>query len=157
MKLISVVAAQLVVLALFGVGMLQAKPVQTQMTMDGVLEVDISKARVSGNILLVVLRYINGGNKDAEIKYPLKDVYFIDKADSLKYHVLRDDKKDWLAAPVARNSIAYEAGSSAQPIKVKARGQAMVWFKFPAPPPTRKNIDLTIPGILPFDNLTIER
>ena len=135
----------------------QSKSLQTQMTLDGNLDVDINKARVDGNILMVVLTYINASSKDVGIKYALKDVYYIDKKDSLKYHVLRDSKKEWLAAPVARGSIARETGIAASPILIKAEGRATVWFRFPAPSPGTNKIDLIVPGILPFDNLVITR
>ncbi len=145
------------ILALTNVAASHAKPLQTQMTLDGNLDVDVNRAKVDGTNLMIVLTYINATNKDIGIKYPLKDVYYIDKKDSLKYHVLRDSKKEWLAAPVARGSIARETGIAASPILVKAEGRATVWFRFPAPSPGTKKIDLIVPGILPFDNLALSK
>ena len=101
-----------------------SKSLQTQMTLDGNLDVDVNRAKVDGNSLMIVLTYINATNKDIGIKYALKDVYYIDKKNSLKVHVLRDNKKDWLAAPVARGSIAVETGIAASPIMIKAEGRA---------------------------------
>ena len=91
---------------------LQAEPLQTQMGMTGDVEVDAVRASVRDDILTVILAYRNTGQSEAQVRYPVQDVYYIDNAENKKYHVLKDDKGDWIAAPVgvgARSATAFPA------------------------------------------------
>ena len=136
---------------------LQAEPLQTQMGMNGDIEVDAVRASVRDDILTVVLAYRNTGQSDARVRYPVQDVYYIDNAENKKYHVLKDDKGDWIAAPVGRGQIGRGFPGGVSPIKIKADSKASVWFKFPAPPDGVTSVDLIVPDVIPFEELPISR
>jgi hypothetical protein len=133
------------------------EPLQTQMAMTGDVEVDVVKAKVQDGILTLVLAYRNNGTEAAKIQYLLEEVYYIDETEKKKYQVLRDSKDQWIAAPVARGKIGFEAGWGAQPLEVPPGGKKLVWFKFPAPAEGVSKINLVVPDVLPFENLAISR
>lgn len=131
--------------------------VQTQMAMSGDMEVDVLRADVKEGVLTVQLLYRNTGNKEAHVRYPVEEVYYIDLKEKKKYHVLKDSKGEWIAAPVARSGIGTESGSAANPLKIAAGGKQIVWFKFPAPPDAVVKVNLVVPNVVPFEDLPITR
>lgn len=131
--------------------------IQTQIAMSGEIEVDVVKANVRNGILTVVLAYRNTGTQSTGIQYRLKDVYYIEDSEQKKYQVLKDSQDNWIAAPVARGMIAIEGGSSARAVEVLPEGKTVVWFKFPAPSNNVQTINLVIPNVLPFEELTLSR
>jgi hypothetical protein len=148
----------LLFLILFGISStINAEPLQTQIGMSGDLEVDVNKAGVLDNILTVVLVYRNTGTARSDVKYKVADVYYIDDADSKKYHVLKDSKNEWIGAPIARGSVGIGHPGGVGPLAVDAGGKKIVWFKFPAPPATAQTINLVVPDVLPFEELAISR
>jgi len=134
-----------------------AAPVQTQMGMSGDVEVDVIKTGILDNILTVVLVYRNTGKAKAKIKYPVKEVYFIDDTEKKKYHVLKDSKNEWIGAPVARGQVGIGWSGGVSAMEIPVGGKKMVWFKFPAPPTAAKTINLVIPDVLPFEKLAVSR
>lgn len=128
---------------------------QTQMHMEGDVEVDLIKVSIIDGVLTTVFAYRNNGSEEVGIKYSVSEVYYLDKSEGKKYHVLADSKGEWIAAPVARGSIATETGSSARPVNIPANGKKLVWFKFPAPPKTSVEIDIVLPGTLPFESVAL--
>jgi len=137
----------------WGVGLLLcasfavAGSLQTQMAMQGDVEVDVMKAKVSGDILTVVLAYRNNGDWE-KFEYPVDDVHYLEKQGKKKYHLLKDDSGRYLADPVHRDKFT---------VVIDKGARKMAWFKFPAPPEGISNIDLSIPGVIPFDELPISR
>ncbi len=134
-----------------------ADPIQTQMGLTGDIEADVLKANVREGILTIVLAYRNNGKENAKIQYALNDVYYIDDVEKKKYHVLKDSKGEWIAAPVARGSLGFEAGWGAAPVEIPSGGKKAVWFKFPAPADRVQTVNLVIPDVLPFEKLAISR
>jgi hypothetical protein len=134
-----------------------AEPIQTQMGMSGDMEVDVVRAAVHDDILTVVLAYRNTGQKAAKVQYPIDDVYYIDETEKKKYHVLKDSKGDWIAAPTARGMLGTEASWGAAPVEIPPGGKKVAWFKFPAPAAATKTINLVVPETLPFEKLPVAR
>jgi hypothetical protein len=135
-----------------------AKAIQTQMGMTGDVEVDLVKANVQDGVLTVTLSYRNNGKADMKLKQiSLEEVYFLSEAEKKKYHVLKDSKGAWIAAPVARGVLGYESGFGANPVIVSPAGKAVVWFKFPAPPDSVAMVNLVVPDVMPFDKMPISR
>ena len=132
--------------------------IQTQMGMTGDVEVDLLKASVQEGILTVTLAYRNKGNQEVQLKQiALDDVYFISETEKKKYHVLKDSKGDWIAAPVARGTLGTDTGFGAKSIAVGPGSKAIVWFKFPAPPENVPMINLVVPDVMPFDKVPVSR
>ena len=132
-----------------------ADPLQTQMRMTGDVEVDLVRAAIDDGVLTAIFAYRNNGTEEAGIKYKVSEVFYLDKSEGKKYHVLADSQGDWIAAPVARGSIAVETGMSAQSVPIPPGGKKLVWFKFPAPPKTSMEIDIILPDALPFEKITL--
>ncbi|OGQ07011.1 MAG: hypothetical protein A3G32_07390 [Deltaproteobacteria bacterium RIFCSPLOWO2_12_FULL_40_28] len=130
----------------------------TQMGTDGTYEVDAKQAKISDSILTLVLSYRNTSPNLIKITpYKVDEVYYIDGKEQKKYHVLKDEKGEWIASPVARGMIAVEETIAASGLEIPQAGQKMVWFKFPAPPATTNEININIPGILPFEKVPVSR
>jgi hypothetical protein len=129
------------------VGVANAGVIQNQMGMTGDYDADVVKAKVDGGVLTVAVVFKSASDKDVTVRYDWKNVYFIDKTENKKYHVLKDSTKAWVASPLYNGHSVYS--------KLKPGKKQMVWFKFPAPPASTKSIDLALPVTLPFDNLPV--
>lgn len=125
-----------------------ADPLQTQPASSGKMEVDAIKASVKDGILTIQLAYRNKGSEDVNLYYGIEGVYYIDEKDKKKYHVLKDSKGTWIAAPLEGVSIVGP---------VKADDKTIVWFKFPAPATASTKVNLVVPGVLPFEDLPISQ
>jgi len=130
-------------------------PPITEMTMDGRFDVTLKKAKVQNDVLTIVLVYKNTGDKTEKFSFPLKSVYFIDNKDNKKYHVLKDEKQVWIAAPICGDFINTPTACFRQGVNVDAGKMQMVWFKFPAPP-QGNTINIVIPDSVPFENIAIQ-
>ena len=73
---------------------------------------------------------------------PKKNVYLIDEANSKKYFLLKD----------ANGEFIY----SGDPGDVAPNAIKISWFKFPAPPPEVKQINIVLPDCAPFEDVPIE-
>ena len=80
----------------------------------------------------------------------MDEVSLVDEASSQRYTVVKDDAGKYLASPVSGDGkrLFINTGTNAS---------AVVWFKFPAPPPEAKTVSLTIPQVGPFDGVTVNR
>jgi len=131
-----------------------AEPLMTQPTMDGQAEVDVLSARVKDGVLMVVLAFRNLADGKYEYAPSIDDAYFVDAKNQKKYQVIRDDKGYPLASPAKYHG---EWPNWRLEFVIKPRGKQMVWLKFPAPPEDATSVDLTLPDVLPFDGLPVQR
>jgi hypothetical protein len=132
--------------------------IQTQMALSGDVEVDIKKATVKDDILTFIFVFRNTGTKDANINHDVANIYYIDKTENKKYHVLKDDQKKYIAAPVAHGKIGYHNYAHyTKPVVIAGGAKKIMWFKFPAPPAAVNKVDLILPEVLPFEDLPITR
>jgi len=129
-------------------GLAFAGGIQTQFAMRGDVEVDVMKAKVSGDILTIVLAYKNNGGY-IKLEENAGDVHYIEKDSKKKYHLLKDETGRYLGDPISGSKLYVEIRKTGQ--------RQMAWFKFPAPPEGVSKIDLSIPGVIPFDELPISR
>ena len=127
-------------------------PVQTQMSLSAELEIDVIKAKVASDVLTVTMMLRNDGDKASNFTGVIDDSHYIVKEENKKYHALKDSKGKWLADP-----IKYGAHSAWFEVRVPAKGKKLAWIRFPAPPENVEKIDLTVQGILPFDELAVTR
>ena len=126
-----------------------ADVVQTQSASEGDVEVDVVKAAVKDGTLTIQLAYRNKGNDPAKFYFDAKDVYYIDEKEKKKYHVLKDNKGTYIAAPIrSGETVLFE---------VKPNGKMVSWYKFPAPTSGAAKINLVLPNVLPFEDLPISQ
>ncbi|WP_176472943.1 hypothetical protein [Sphingomonas lenta] len=110
--------------------------------------VALNRAAVTGDVMTVQLSFSGGTSCCGYI--PVDRVSVIDDATAQQIGVLKDGQGRWLAAPLGSNDkeIRVETNESAPQI---------VWFKFPAPPPTSRTVSINIPGVGPFDGIPVTR
>lgn len=110
---------------------------------------DLTRVQVTGSILTVELRYTPPpGETVSQWFFNLSDVSVIDDATSQRYGVLQDEEKKWMAAPLSGGRIGVSTGRDKP---------AIIWFKFPAPPPESGTISLNMPDVSPFDGVPVQR
>jgi hypothetical protein len=111
--------------------------------------VEVLGMKRKGNTLTATVRLRNGGaeKQQAEVKY--EDVYLLDTANAKKYQVLRDEKGTYVAA--LHSGWGDRWYDEIQPTK-----GAVLWIKFPAPPPEVTAITLQLPSTPPFEDLAIQ-
>jgi hypothetical protein len=118
---------------------------QTQYGSNG-LEVDLVRAKKSGQVLTIVFSF-RASNKDVSgFLVNTEEVSCVDNVESKKYHVLKDEKGEFLSSIGNRIHAFIAAGNN-----------KIIWFKFPLPPETSKEIQINLPGVSPFEDVVIER
>lgn len=128
-----------------------AQVIQTQFGPEGT-EVDLTSAKVTGQVMTVALRYRKTPESHYKIEssYPIEEVSYTDDATSRQYTVLQNQSGSWLASPKndeGEIDLVFSYGTKSQ----------VAWFKFPAPPPEAQTISINIPNVSPFDGVKIER
>ncbi len=148
MNRLAFISAVMAAIMFSGITASQAEPVQSQMGLNGEMEADVLKAKVDGEILTVTIAFRSTSDTKSVVEFKWSDVYFINKAQDKKYHVLKDSKGTWVASQI------YYGGVSQT---IPAGKKKLVWFKLPAPPAGDETINLTLPVAMPFDGLRISR
>ncbi|HEX5760139.1 MAG TPA: hypothetical protein VF121_13190 [Thermoanaerobaculia bacterium] len=111
--------------------------------------VEVTEFLRKGNTLTAKLRVRNQGGVDAEPDFTFSQMYVMDAAGGRKYEVLKDEKGTAIAG--------LRSGWSDRWYDTLSPGEsAVVWMKFPAPPPEVKVVTLQIPNTPPFDDLAIQ-
>lgn len=122
-----------------------APVIQTQAGPKG-NSVALNKVAVTGDILTVSTTFSGG---DCCVHLKIDDVSVIDDATSQRLSVLKDNNGRYMAAPVESDGKSVTPDSFDKP--------SVVWFKFPAPPPTSRTVSIAIPGVAPFDAVPVTR
>jgi len=110
---------------------------------------DVTEFRRKGTTLTarVVFRNQAGAEGEPDIHY--NEVYVMDAAAGKKYEPLKDEKGTYIAA--------LRSGYRDRWYEKLAPGASYtIWVKFPAPPPEVKTVTLQLPGLPPFEDLTIQ-
>lgn len=145
-------ALALSVCLLFGYQAMAQELIQTQPSTDGKIEASLIGAKVRKGILTVkiFLKNTSTGAIEPEIRY--EKVYFADIDQKKKYFALKDSKGIYIAGP--RH---HDWGGGTFKTYIKSGERQIMWIKFPAPPEKTVSVDLFIPGILPFEEVEIQR
>jgi hypothetical protein len=121
----------------------------TQETNWSGVSADVTEFRRKGNTLTAKVRLTNRGSAEAKVEVIYKDVYLIDTNGGKKYEVLKDEKGVYIGD--------LRSGWNDRWYGDLAPGAShLVWMKFPAPPAEVKTITLQVPGVQPFEDLTIQ-
>jgi hypothetical protein len=125
---------------------------------DGVAVELLSVQRTSGDTLTLKWRYRNKSSEPKKLgesftgmgwsePYSLVyDAYVVDAANKTKYPVLKDTSGHLIAGKHAGRKV----------VVLKAKETLSTWAKFPAPPPATKKVTVFIPGVEPFEDVTIQ-
>jgi hypothetical protein len=125
-----------------------ATPLASQDTnWEGVVA-DLTEFKRKGNTLTVKLKLRNTGSAEKTIDIAYEKTYVLDADNGKKYEVLTDDQRAYIAATQTYHDRYYDS--------LKPGESASVWMKFPAPPATTKSASLTVAGMAPFDDVTIQ-
>ena len=110
---------------------------------------EVIEFRRKGNTLTARVRLRNQGSAEAEPDIHYNEVYVMDAAGGKKYEVLKDETNNYIAG--LRSGYPDRWYQRIQP------GQSqLIWMKFPAPPAEVTSATLQIPGVQPFEDLSIQ-
>lgn len=118
--------------------------IQTQPGTDGI-QFALLKAAVTGDILTVTVNCTSEKNKWAYLKFD--EISVIDDTTSQRIGVLKDNAGAWMGSPL----------SGKDRIGVNCSPNGVIWAKFPAPPATSPTVSINLPGVAPFDGVTVAR
>jgi len=111
--------------------------------------VEVTEFLRKGNTLTAKLRVRNQGGAKVEPDFYFSQMYVMDPAGGKKYEVLKDEAGNYIGG--VRSGWRDRWYDTLEP------GQsAVVWMKFPAPPPEVRVVTLQIPNTPPFDDLAIQ-
>jgi hypothetical protein len=109
---------------------------------------EVSEFQRKGNTLTAKLRFTNRGSEATSPDFFYSETYLLD-ANNKKYEVLKDEQGKYLAALRSGHSDRWYE-------RLEPGASQTVWMKFSAPPVTIKTATLQVPGMEPFDDLTIQ-
>jgi hypothetical protein len=107
---------------------------------------DVTEFRRKGNVLTAVVRLRNNITSTALVQFNYREAYLMDEAGAKKYEVLKDEKDGYIAATPGGSVTEGIVGG----------GTLTLWMKFPAPPPEVKTATFAMPGMPPFEDLSIQ-
>lgn len=121
----------------------------TQETNISGVTAELTEFRRRGNTLTAKVRFRNGSNEQKTADIHLGEAYVMDANAGKKYQVLKDEKGTYIGA--------LRPGYTDRWFEyIKEGEQATIWMKFPAPPPEVKVVTLQVPGVSPFEEVTIQ-
>jgi hypothetical protein len=127
----------------------EPKVIATRQARNG-LELDLTRIGFTGDLMTIEFCVRNPTNEHVTFAtFPLEKVSFIDDATSRRYSVVKDKSDNYIASPVS--------GAYIERQRIDGGGYSLMWFKFPAPPPSTQTISITIPTVNPFDGISIQR
>lgn len=115
-------------------------------------EATLISARRSAGAVSVRLRLVNDSEMEVEggaIWY--RDAYLFDSENGRKYPVLKDSEGNYVAEPVSDES----EGGRWWPSHMNKEGKALIYLKFQPPPDQVEKVDLVIPSLVPFLEVSI--
>jgi|Deesub1362A_J573_1020465.scaffolds.fasta_scaffold09086_2 hypothetical protein len=140
------------VLALLPVVASATTPIDTQPSSDGTLEASLIGLKVRNGVLTVKFSIKNVTDRSVEPGISFAKAYYIDIKERKKYFGLKDEKGMYIAGPVHYN---WDGGFFKQ--KIPSGGKAFIWIKFPAPSEETEEIDIYLPGFLPFEGIKLKQ
>ncbi|WP_332818768.1 hypothetical protein [Sphingopyxis sp.] len=118
--------------------------IQTQPGPDGI-QFALLKAAVTGDILTVTVNCTSEKNQWAYLKFD--EISIIDDTTSQRIGVLKDNAGAWMGSPL----------NGKDRIGLNCSPNGVIWAKFPAPPATSPTVSINLPGVAPFDGVTVAR
>jgi flagellar basal body L-ring protein FlgH len=115
------------------------------------MQVALVRAQVTGDILTVQLSATGPDENYKSEDLDIAQVNVVDDAAAQRYGVLRDAENRWQASPIPSNN------ADVVRVTVHQSQPSVVWFKFPAPPPTSKTLSINIPEVGPFLGVRVQR
>jgi len=137
---------------LFAIHGMAAAAIQVQQSSDGKMEATLMEAKVRKGVLTFKISLKNTSSEliQPEIRY--EKVYFADIDQKKKYFALKDSNGMYIAGP--RH---HDWGGGTFKVYIKPGEMQVMWIKFPAPPDETATVDLFIPGVLPFEEVGLQR
>ncbi len=126
------------------------RAIQTQPSSDGTIEASLIEAKVQRGVLTVKVMLKNISNQWIEPEIRFGEAYYTDVDAKKKYFALKDSEGKYIAG-----TAEYDWGGGTFKEKFGKNESKIIWIKFPAPPETTKTIDIYIPRLLPFEDITI--
>jgi outer membrane protein OmpA-like peptidoglycan-associated protein len=115
-------------------------------------EVSLISTRRSSGSVSARMRLVNETGIDVEGSAVwFKDAYLFDFENGRKYPVLKDSDGIFIAEPMSDQS----DGGRWWPSHMNKEGKALLYLKFQAPPDLVANLDIVIPSLVPFLNVSI--
>jgi hypothetical protein len=142
----------LLLVFIFAAGAFAQKAIQIQPSSDGKIEASLIEAKEKRGVLTikVVLKNISKEWIEPELRF--EKAYYADIDAQKKYFPLKDSEGKFIAG-----HLSQDWGGGTFKEKIGPNQSKIIWIKFPAPPPTTTSIDIFIPLILPFEEVTIMR
>ena len=111
--------------------------------------VEVTEFRRKGNTLTAKFRVRNQGTAAVEPDFYFSQIYVMDPAGGKKYEVLKDESGNYIGG--LRSGWRDRWYDTLDPGE-----SAIVWAKFPAPPPEVTVVTFQLPSTPPFDDLAIQ-
>ena len=141
-----------ILLLIFAIGANAQKAIQIQPSSDGTIEASLIEAKVKRDVLTIKVVLKNISSKRIEPEISFKNAYYTDIDAQKKYFALKDSEGNFIAGP---SRLDWRGGTFKE--KIGPDQSKIIWIKFPAPPPDTETIDIFIPLLLPFEEVTIQR
>ena len=136
----------------FVTGAYAQNAIQIQPSSDGNIEASLIEAKEKRGVLTVKVVLKNISNEWIEPELRFAEAYYADIDSQKKYFPLKDSEGKFIAG-----HLSYDWGGGTFKEKIGPNQSKIIWIKFPSPPETTTAIDIFIPKMLPFEEVTLER
>lgn len=127
--------------------------VEPQPSSNGALEAELTDITVSRAVLTLKVKIKNvSGKRYIDSGVYFKDFYFTDIPAKKQYFPLRNSEGIHVGGPMDGK---VRGGSVT--LNLLPGEQLLVWVKFPAPPESTSDVDVFVPGFLPFESVPLTR
>jgi hypothetical protein len=151
-KRIQLLFLSLLLVFVLATGAYAQKAIQIQPSSDGNIEASLIEAKDKRGVLTVKVVLKNISKEWIEPELRFGEAYYADIDAQKKYFPLKDSEGKFIAG-----HLSYDWGGGTFKEKIGPDQSKIIWIKFPAPPETAKTIDIFIPKMLPFEDVTIQR
>ena len=142
----------LLLVFVFATGAYAQKAIQVQPSSGGNIEASLIEAKEKRGVLTVKVVLKNISKEWIEPELRFGEAYYADVDAQKKYFPLKDSEGKFIAG-----HLSNDWGGGTFKEKIGPNQSKIIWIKFPAPPEPTKTIDIFIPKMLPFEDVTIQR
>ena len=142
----------LLLVFVFATGAYGQKAIQIQPSSDGNIEASLIESKEKRGVLTVKVVLKNISKEWIEPELCFGEAYYADIDAQKKYFPLKDSEGKFIAG-----HLSYDWCGGTFKEKIGPDQSKIIWIKFPAPPETTKTLDIFIPKMLPFEDVTIQR
>ncbi len=104
-----------------------------------------------GNVVTLKFALKNKSNEDTDVEIDIDKVALVDESNQKKYFGLKDSDGNYIGTEF------YSIYKNKWQKDIESNTRQLFWLKFPAPTNNPQSVTVIIPGVLPFEGVSITK